>query len=511
MSSEVTQALARIARGTGIIFAGTLISTFLGFITRVLIARHFSESDYGVFNLALTILTISFIVATLGFPTSLPREIPVYREKYPEKVNRLISTVILVVVATSIILMAFLFLGSQAIAEVFKEPKLVEPLKVISLALPFYALTSMLVSISQGFGRVREKVYFTNITYPTLFLAFATLGVIFGKSIKAVVIAYTLSWVVTLFLIVWDYSRVKIFTLELTFDLNIAKSLLTFSLPLLLSGILGFVMTWTDTLMIGYYLTSREVGIYNSATPLAKMLPIFLASFSYLYMPISSQLYAQGKVKEMGRVYQMTTKWTFLLTLPMFLMLVLFPQATISFIFGEKYLDASVALQILAIGFMFHTFLGLNGLTLVIIGESKLNMIGDLIAALSNILLNIALIPFYGVNGAAFATSVSYIVANFFRSFWLYRKTGIHPFTKNYLKPLGIGVLLVGMIKAVHLNVGNIWYALILLGLILVVYSLLVLVVKSLDREDLELMLEIEKKLGLNLGILKNFLKRFAQ
>lgn len=81
--SEASQALQNIARGTGIIFAGTIISMLFGFLSRTIIARYFSTGEYGVFNLALTVLSITLVVVTLGFPNSLPREIAFYKEKEP--------------------------------------------------------------------------------------------------------------------------------------------------------------------------------------------------------------------------------------------------------------------------------------------------------------------------------------------------------------------------------------------------------------------------------------------
>ena len=95
--NDATQALHKIARGTGIIFAGTVISMFFGFLSRAIIAREFSKAEYGVFNLALTVLSIGLVIATLGFQNALPREVAFYREKMPEKVDRLISTALVIV------------------------------------------------------------------------------------------------------------------------------------------------------------------------------------------------------------------------------------------------------------------------------------------------------------------------------------------------------------------------------------------------------------------------------
>lgn len=90
--SEASRALQKIARGTGIVFVGTVISMLFGFLSRTVIARYFSTGEYGVFNLALTVLNIALVIATLGFQNSLPREVAFYKEKEPLRVNALIST-----------------------------------------------------------------------------------------------------------------------------------------------------------------------------------------------------------------------------------------------------------------------------------------------------------------------------------------------------------------------------------------------------------------------------------
>lgn len=273
-------------------------------------------------------------------------------------------------------------------------------------------------------------------------------------------------------------------------------------------GILNFLMTWTDTLMLGYYKGSEIVGLYNTASPLARLITVFLGSAAVIYSPMITSLYAHEEIREMNRVYQILTKWIFLSTLPVFSIMFLFPDVTISFLFGQKYRAAAHALQILALGFMFHTFLGLNGMTLIIIGKPKFNMIGDVFAVVSNITLNIALIPRYGTVGAALATIVSYFVANFFMSYWLYRETKIHPFSWSYMKSLVISFVSLGIVKAMNLKVDTIWHALCTLIGPLAAYYALVLLSRSIDKEDVELLLTMEKTMGVDLKILKN-LKRF--
>lgn len=508
--SEASQALQKIARGTGIIFAGTVISMFFGFLSRALIARYFSTGEYGVFNLALTVLSIALVIATLGFPNSLPREIAFYKEKDPSRIDKLIPTALIIVALSSILLVMFLTLEAGNIARIFKDERLAQALTVIAFALPFSALTSIIISISRGFGRVRERVYFQNVVYPTAFLLLIISGVLLNLNFNFVFLAYITAQAFMLLALMVDASRMKILRFRFYLDLALGKELIAFSIPLLFTGILGFVMTWADTLMLGYYKGSEVVGLYNSASPIAKLLPVFLNSAGFLYVPLASGFYARGKLDEMGRVYQILTKWVFLLTLPLFALMFLFPKAVIMFFFGEKYVPAAPALQILATGFMFHTLVGLNGLSLIIAGESRFISLSTFIASVLNVVLNTLLIPEYGMVGAATATSVSYLVSNLLNSIRLYQVTRIHPFSRNYVKPLVISFVLLGIIKALHLNVPNIWYAIPVLVAFLTVYSLLALLSRSVDREDIDLLLAIEKRMGMDLGIIKKILRRFV-
>lgn len=507
--SEASQALQKIARGTGIVFAGTVISMFFGFLSRAVIARYFSVGEYGVFNLTLTILSIALVIATLGFQNSLPREVAFYKEKEPSRVGDLISTALVIVAANSFVITVLLVLGSGFVAQVFSEDMLAYALKIAAIALPFWALTGVVIAVSRGFGRVREQV-FQNIVYPIAWLVLVALMAVLGLPFASIFWMYILAQSAVFLALVFEVHRIRLFNVKASFDPVLGKKLVLFSLPLMFVGILNFLMTWTDTLMLGYYKGSEVVGLYNAATPLARLIPLFLGSASVIYPPIVTSLYARGKIKEMGRVYQILTKWVFFLTLPIFAVVLIFPEASISFFFGEKYIPASPALQILSLGFMFHTLLGLNGLTLIVIGKPNLNMIGDTFAVISNIFLNLTLIPKYGMVGAATATAVSYIVANVFRSYWLYKMTGIHPFSWNYIKPLGISFILLGAIKLANIDVKDIWHAAPVLIVLLVVYALLVLLSRSIDKEDIELLLAIEKRTGVGLGKIGRILERFV-
>ncbi|NJE62098.1 flippase [Thermococcus sp. 21S7] len=508
--SEASQALQKIARGTGIVFAGTVISMFFGFLSRAVIARYFSTGEYGVFNLALTVLNIALVIATLGFQNALPREVAFYREREPSKVGDLISTALVIVAVNSIFWTAILFAGAESISRLFSDERLVGALRIAVFALPFWALAGVIISVSRGFGRVREQVYFQNIVYPVLFMVFVVVGAFLRFPFAFVFGAHVAAWGLAFLALMVSIWKDDLLKFGVSLNSKLGKELIKFSIPLMLTGIAGFVMTWTDTLMLGYYLGSDVVGLYNGAAPIAKLLPVFLNSAGLIFPPLATVLYAHGKIDELNRVYQILTKWIFLATFPLFALIFLFPEATINLFFGPKYLSAAPVLQILALGFMFHTLLGLNGWSLIVIKESNFIMYSTLLSAGINVALNALLIPRYGIEGAAIATTASYFVTNVLNSLRLYQKTRIHPFGWSYLKSLVIGFVLLGLVMGLHLRVSSIWYAVPILVVFTGMYLILVLLSRSIDMEDVELLLVIEKRVGVDLKVVKRILERFV-
>jgi len=508
--SQESRVLHKIARGAGIVFLGTVISMFFGFISRMIIVRYFTVSEFGLYSLTLTVINIVLVLVSLGFYDGVSREIAFYKEKEPSKVNEIASTSIFIIFLSSITFFILTFFGSDAIAQLLNQEELSTFIKIMAFVIPFSAMNGLIISFSRGFGRVKEQVYFGNIFSPILWLIFITLLAVLSLPFMSVFYAYLLVQILLSLVLFFYIYRLNLFEIKFPPNFKLGKELISFSLPLLITSILGFIMNWTDTLMLGYYKSAALVGLYNAAAPLARLISIFLGSIGFLYIPIASQLYAKGKIKEMGRNYQILTKWIFLLTLPIFSIMFLFPEAVISFIYGSKYVAASQVLRILASTAMFHIFLGLNGMSLVILKESKFIVFASLISAILNVVLNIMLIPPYGIFGAAIASLGAYVIGNSLSSLRLYQTTGIHPFSLNYVKPLAISFVLLGTIQILDLKIFNIWYVVPILAVFLLVYFFLVLLSKSVDKEDIELFLVVEKKLGVDLKIIKKILKRFV-
>ncbi|MFC1848236.1 flippase, partial [Chloroflexota bacterium] len=434
----VDETLKKVAKGAAIVFLGTIVGMLLGFGSRIIIVRYITQSEYGIFSLAVVLAGIFSMLATLGLAQGATRYIAYFRGKNElSKIKSVVFSSLGFTLIASIFLSLVLFFASDILStRVFDEPELSTPLKIFSISIPFIVLTGMLITIFRGFDRVDVKVYFQDILHGALFLISLGAIIILGVTFLGVIYASLAATVITC-LAVAVYTIIKP-PLSMKGGEStgpIGKEMLLFSLPLLGSAMLALIIQWTDTLMLGYFKTASDVGLYNGALPLARLIPIPLASMNFLYVPVLTQLYSKGLTNEMKRSYQVLTKWVFVLSFPLFLILLLFPITILSFLFGYQYAEAAQALRILSFGLMLHTFVGANGMTLMVIGRTRLIMFVSLLGAALNVALNAALIPPLGITGAAIASMAAYIVINSFLLIKLYQLYRIHPFTWNYLKP----------------------------------------------------------------------------
>jgi len=130
--ASLNDSLAKITKGTGIALGGTFASLFLGFISRPMIARYGTEADYGGYSLALVIISICTVIATLGLRQGVARSIAYAREKNDsEKGQKLIPASIQLALISGISLGIIVFLTSDIIAaKIFHDAALALPLKI---------------------------------------------------------------------------------------------------------------------------------------------------------------------------------------------------------------------------------------------------------------------------------------------------------------------------------------------------------------------------------------------
>jgi O-antigen/teichoic acid export membrane protein len=517
MIEPLSDSLRKIARGTGIALIGTFVALLLGFITRLIIARYGSEADYGVYSLAIVIMTFATVLVSLGLTDGVARYIAYFRgRRETTKVRGITSVSVQLSVLVSIIFSIALFFSAGYIASnIFHTLELGPALKAFAIGLPFLAITNLLVSVFRGFDRMEPQAYVQYVLFNVLFLLLVSILVMLHLSFGNIFYAYTIALILT-FLAMLIYTLKKLpqsITLS-GWQSNAAlrKELLIFSWPLLITTLLATIILWLDTLLLGYFKTPEAVGLYNAASPLAKFIADPLALMLLIYTPVATGLYSKNLMAELRRSYVISTKWIVSATLPFFLVLCLFPEAVLNLFFGPTYMSAAPALRILSFGFIINNLFGPNQSILLAMGQSRFMMWTALAAAITSVILNIVLIPPFSIIGAAIAMTVSFILIKVIIAIKSYLLCRAQPLSKNVLKPVAASVVLALLFKlaAVHLVAINWWMLLLLFVLYYAIYGMAVVLTRSFDREDIALLLEIEKMSGINAAPIKRILGRFV-
>lgn len=515
MSKSIDASLKAAVKGTTLVFLGMAASAVLWFATKVLIVRNITTEELGVYSLAVAIVSVAALLARSGLQDGATRFVSIslgkgQKDIAAEYARSSVHLGFIFGLLSSILLYA---LSGPISLYVFYKPELVGPLRAISIFPLFTVLTIILVGIIRGYGDVRPQVYFIGIGQPLSFLALVVVFFALGFSYMGVVYSFVLAIGIALVGVsIYSYKKVSFNPFALRGGKH-WKELLHFSLPLLGVAMMGMVFNWTDTLMLGRYTGTVEVGIYSVSISLARLLTFVLGAAGFVYMPIAGELYSKKQMYELKRSYQVLTKWVFSATLPAFFILFFFPETTIKFLFGEGFIESATPLRLLALGYMTHVFMGINGIVLMVMGLTKRLMQISIFGALLNISLNYILIKRlgYGINGAAIATTASYVAVTFINSLALYWHSGVQPITAKYLRPVAgsvvIGLLLYVFAKKV---IFSFWLLPVYLALFVSGYLFSLLITRSLDREDIEIFEAVSKRTGMEMKLIRRILHRFA-
>ena len=137
-------------------------------------------------------------------------------------------------------------------------------------------------------------------------------------------------------------------------------------------------------------------------------------------------------------------------------------------------------------------------------------LLSEMIGGITNISLNIILIPVYGIVGAAVGTSLSYFTRNCSSLAFVYATSKMHPFKKNHIRIIMSGVVVLTLVYLIKTWICHLliwWASLIFMGLVLfVTYIVLILFSGSIDENDKFILRAIGKKLGLSAQWLERFI-----
>jgi len=227
---------------------------------------------------------------------------------------------------------------------------------------------------------------------------------------------------------------------SITVPKRFRKILLSFSSYSYLNTLAALFVISMDAMMIASMLGLKETGVYTTMVYITSAIQVPYRSMIRVSSPIIARFWKEKNMVGMQSLYEKSSAVGLLIGLLSFLMVWTPRQELFSFLRAE-YSSGIYVLLFLMVGRMVDMYCGLNGTIFATSRKYKFDLVFTLFLCVGIFLLNMYLIPIYGINGAAFSTGFIYVFYNFARSFYIYKVYGLHPFRWSQFKLIGLFVL----------------------------------------------------------------------
>jgi O-antigen/teichoic acid export membrane protein len=418
--------LTRVARDGALKFGGSILSDVLGFVFVVIATRGFGRVDAGRFFEAMALAIILSNVAKLGADTGFVRFLPKYRVTGRVRDVGPVLLIGMVPVALLAVVLGVVayFLGPELARLLSKRApeQLVPYLRVLSAFLPVITVYAVALAASRGFGTI-EPLVVDNVIVPggrtVAALAALALGV------GAVSLAFATGGAMAaglLIVLVWTYRLLR--RVERRAPAKAGDPPRTPTVPLFgefwrFAGPRGIASIFTtlasnaSILLLGALAAAGAggVGVFAAATRFMRFGTLARIAIFYVISPQISALLARGDRERAQAVYEVSTWWVMIGSWPVYIVLAVWAPLLMK-LFGRGFSAGATALTILSLAMLVSMAAGPVQVVLLMDGRAMWNLIDAAVTLGLVVVLSIALIPKYGVDGAAIAAAISIVVNN---------------------------------------------------------------------------------------------------
>jgi O-antigen/teichoic acid export membrane protein len=418
-------------KGSGVFFLTKILGILSIYLFSWYLSIELRAEAYGRFAYLFTLINVITVFTIFGFDATLIKYFSAYsKERNLGKIKSIYLESLKLSIPFSIIV-SLILIGIVAFYFQDKEAWSFQ-LMTVAIIVPAFTLFQINNAAISGLKQMTVYSLFKNVFLVplafilTLFFSFRYL------SISYAVIAFCLATYIGLFFnTLYLLKKIKFFNTPSIPSLN-RNEILKIGLPMLLTTATSLLITSIDILMLGFFKTTFEVGIYDIAIKFSILAGIALLGINAIATPKFSEFYSSKDFKGLKRIVRWSSKFIFWTTIPVLMILIFFPKQLLS-IYGEEFTQASSALVILALGQLVSSLSGSVGNILKMTDHHKLFQFIMIGALLLNICLNVVLIPIYGIVGAAIATSSSIAFYNLMGVFFVYKKLNLISFYFPFL------------------------------------------------------------------------------
>lgn len=470
----------RIGQTSLIVFLAKLFGTSLGFIATLAFAQIVGAEVLGIYALVLTITKWSSFASDFGIGGATKKRI-----SEDEEPGAYFAAGVLWVFAIGLVVSFGIILGRP-----FIEAYVDDFNQYIALSIVWFLVALLFIRMLYKFPlRVLEgerKVHLAALLDPVkqgsqsliqvtlVILGYSLLGMLIGYAIGGVIVGIVALYFVSIRPV---YPKARHF-----------KSLYDYAKYAWVGKLKTRIFNDIDILILGIFVPSAAIGVYTVAWSLSKFLKLFSNSISSTVFPEISYSSTQDSVPVVRGYIEDSLTYSGLIVIPGFIGALLLSEE-LMLVYGSEFVDGAIVLWILVLAILIAAYQNqlinaLNG-----IDRPDLSFRVNIVFALSNVGLNIALIPEYGIEGAAVASVVSVAIASAIAYYYLDSLLNftlpVGEIARQISAALAMGILVMltrNVIELTGVIQRNILIVLVLVGSGATVYFLLMLGISSQFR-----------------------------
>ncbi len=406
----------------GLFAMGSIIATSgLGYVLRIILARQLSVAEYGLFYSVFGFISFLLFFRDLGLNQALVKYIAEFKagKKYREIKAAIVSVFLLQLIVSVLFAVALYFSSEYLSVHFFRDSQALMLVNLFAVYILISFFGVFLRSAAQGFQRV---VWFSGSEVVRLLVVCGVVVIMFksSASVYVPIYAHIAGWLaVSVMLIYPMLSSFSLFSHKMNNFKAVSKQLFFYGSASLFTSIGSRIISQLDTLMLTYYRTLEEVGVYNVVLPSALLFLFASQAISIVLFPLISELKGKGDVKRINQCVRVLHTYAFIVLVPAILAVFVYGNLFISIFFGAEYVSGVSAFKILLIGVIAFSVSKINQDVIAALGKPQIVTIIIGVAAGLNLVGNLLLIPTYGIVGAAITTTASYGLALLMSCYYL--------------------------------------------------------------------------------------------
>lgn len=394
----------RYFANTSWLLVDRIFRLILAFITTVLIVRYLGPEKFGILSYAISMVSLVSVLAYAGLENILTRELV----KKPDEMNELLGTGFILRLIGSILIIAILII----IGIVVNESQLTFTMILIIGAANIFQPFGVIDFFFQSKVQAKYSVIVQSGSFFVLSVA-RIIAIILEAPLIVFAILLSIETFVAAIGYVIAYSREGKTLFKWKFRKNIAYQFLRDAWPLVLSGLAVSTFAKIDQVLLKFLIDEEGVGYYSAAVRIVEAWYFIPMAITISIFPAILNARESNKAEYIGRLNKLYNLMS-LVSIIIAIILSVFSGFIIHLFFGEAY-SSSAAVLAIYIWSGIATFLGVaSNQFLIAENLTKLSLYRSVFGMITNVLLNFWLIPIYGINGAAWATLISYFLSVFF-------------------------------------------------------------------------------------------------